>query len=96
MAHKFTNKCILMPHHNYFQLRGLASGVAVSTAYFSGFLSVFSFGLVSDALGSGLTYLWCAISAAAFLAIAHFYLPETKGKTEAEIAELYNEVESKC
>ena len=73
----------------YFQIRGIVSGLAVCMAYFSSFLSVFTFKFIQSYLGNLSLYLILGMSSVSVAGITKVCMPETKGKTEKEIAEFY-------
>ena len=58
-------------------------------AYFSSFLSVFTFQFIQEYLGPIGLYLVLGISSLIVVELTQCFMPETRGRTEKEIAQFY-------
>ena len=71
------------------KIRGFASGCAICSAYFSSFVSVFSFEYCVNYLGVSATFASFAGFCAASAFIAALFLPETRNISEEQIEILW-------
>lgn len=77
--------CLIYIIHN--QVRSLASSFLIAWMWFSNFLLLRYFGTIAISLGLHATYYICACITLMGAGYIYFILPETKGKSQNQIAE---------